>query len=201
MRELKMIDGIDFNAELRNLPYAILDLETTGIDHRSDGITEFAAILYDRGKTETFEQLINPEMPIPQAVADITGITDAMVAREPNFAEVAPVIHNLLEKRVFVSHNVPFDRGFLQFNLRRSISKTLETPSICTLKLSRAMLGLRSNKLENVLRHFGKKLEGAHRAMNDTEGVKDLLLEFFTILEGKGLRTLSDLARERLLIY
>ena len=59
-----------------------LDFESTGIDPAKDRITECGAVLWDWEKKiplQLYSEFVNPEMPIPEEVTDITGITDSMV--------------------------------------------------------------------------------------------------------------------------
>ncbi len=187
------------NKPLKNLPYVILDLETTGFKPTEAGITEIAIISFHNGKEETFETLINPEMPIPPVITNLTGITDEMVADKPKIAEVLPIVEQLFNDAIFVSHNVPFDWSFLDFFFRLHMKKPLSMPSLCTLRLARKMLGLRSNKLEKVAQHFGVSLRNAHRAMNDTVAVRDILLSFIDNLEKRGIKSGADLYEHNLI--
>ncbi len=61
------------------------DTETTGVKPDKDRIVEIAA--FDPVLNKTFVTLVNPGIPIPQEAAAIHGISDAMVATAPNFAE------------------------------------------------------------------------------------------------------------------
>ena len=181
------------NTPVRELPYAILDLETTGIKAGTAKITEVAIILYENGKEERFESFVNPECHIPDEITAITHITDDMVKNAPTINEIAPTLFELLRDRIFVSHNVPFDFSFFEYFFQKCLNLDYKTPSLCTLNLSRKLLKLPSNKLENVARHFNYNLRDAHRAMNDTEAVRACLLKFFDVLEKKGIMTYKDL--------
>ncbi|GAB4282672.1 MAG: hypothetical protein Kow0029_28370 [Candidatus Rifleibacteriota bacterium] len=184
---------------LKQLPFVILDLETTGFRPSESGITEIAIISIQNGKQETFETLVNPELPIPEEITRITGITDGMVADKPTIAEVLPILNDLFQDTIFVAHNVPFDWSFLDFFFRLHLKQPLKMPSLCTLRLARKFLNLKSNKLCNVAEHFGISLENAHRAMNDTMAVKDILFKLLDGLEAHGIRTGEDLYSHNLI--
>lgn len=184
---------------LKDLPYVILDLETTGIKPDRSGITEVAIISMVSGKEEVFETLVNPERPIPEEITKITGITEEMVSGKPTISELAPILDEMLKGAIFVSHNVPFDWGFLDYSFRRHLHKPLCMPSLCTLRLARKYLGLRSNKLCSVSEYFKIELKNAHRAMNDTRAVRDILFGFIDQLEKHGIRTGEDLYRNNLI--
>lgn len=187
------------NTEVSKLPYAILDLETTGFEPGKAKITEVAIIFYENGKEEHFETFVNPECHIPDEITKLTHITDDMVKDAPTIKEIAPVLFDMLKDRIFVSHNVPFDWSFFEYFFRQILDIDYKSPSLCTLNLSRKLLSLPSNKLENVARHFGYDLVDAHRAMKDTEAVKILLLNFFDTLKNKGIYTYKDLYSSGLL--
>ena len=184
---------------LKDLPYVILDLETTGFKPEEAGITEVAIISMVNGKEELFETLINPERPIPAEITEITGINDAMVLGKPTIGELAPVLDEMLKGRIFVSHNVPFDWSFLDYYFRRNLRKPLCMPSLCTLRLARKFLGLPSNKLSSVADYFKIELKNAHRAMNDTRAVKEILYSFIDQLEKHNIRTGYDLYKNNLI--
>jgi DNA polymerase III, epsilon subunit and related 3'-5' exonucleases len=93
--------------------YAIVDIETTGGNASSGGITEVAIVLHNGLEVEgRFETLINPEQHIPAYITALTGISNYMLADAPTFPEVADRIFRLLQGRVFVAHNVNFDFSF-----------------------------------------------------------------------------------------
>lgn len=186
------------NLPLKDLPYVILDLETTGFKPNESGITEVAIISMIDGKEEIFETLVNPEMRVPAEITEITGINDEMVRDKPTIGELAPVLEAMFKGRIFVSHNVPFDWSFLDYSFRKHLRKPLCMPSLCTLRLARKYLGLRSNKLSSVAEYFKIELKNAHRAMNDTRAVKDALFSFIDLLEKQGIKTGYDLYRHNL---
>jgi DNA polymerase III epsilon subunit family exonuclease len=184
---------------LKELPFVVLDLETTGFEPVSAGITEIAMISIRNGEEEIFEQLVNPNMPIPKQIVKITGITDEMVKDQPLIEEVIPIVDQILQDCIFVSHNVPFDWGFLDYATRKYLNKPLTMPSMCTLKLSRRFLNLSSNKLGAVAKHFNVNLENAHRAMNDTVAVKEILMGLLDRLSLEGYYTGRDLLEHKLI--
>ena len=72
-----------------NRPIVFFDLETTGVDPFTDRIVQVGAIkIHPDGEKEEWNQLINPQIAIPQVVIDVHGITDEMVKDKPTFAEL-----------------------------------------------------------------------------------------------------------------
>jgi DNA polymerase III subunit epsilon len=77
--------------------YAIVDIETTGGNASSSGITEIAIHIHNGQKViNHFTTLINPQVSIPNFITALTGISNAMVAAAPTFDEVAQKIYDLL---------------------------------------------------------------------------------------------------------
>lgn len=79
-------------------PLVILDLETTGVNIASDRIVEFSALKVSPGGAEEWLTLrLNPGIPISPEATRIHGISDADVANEPHFKDVAKRIAAFLE--------------------------------------------------------------------------------------------------------
>ena len=165
---------------MSNKKYAIIDIETTGGAAAREKITEIAIVLHDGTKViDSFESLINPERSIPPYITQITGISDAMVARAPKFYEIAKQIVTMTEGAVFVAHNVRFDYGFVQEEFRR-LGYTYTRQQLCTVKLSRqAFPGLRSYALGNLIEHFNIQTADRHRAMADTMATVEIFEKIF----------------------
>ena len=90
--------------------YAIVDIETTGSHAKGHGITEIAAIITDgTAEIERWETLVDPGLPIPLHITQLTGITNDMVEAAPTFEAIADELEEFLSGCVFVAHNVGFD--------------------------------------------------------------------------------------------
>lgn len=150
--------------------FAIVDIETTGGSAANSGITEIAIFIHDGQKIiEEFVSLINPQCAIPTYITALTGISNAMVASAPSFAEVAENIYTLLNNKVFIAHNVNFDFSFIKEHLLKEGFHFLP-PKLCTVRLSRkAFPGLASYSLGNLCRQLNIHLENRHRARGDAE--------------------------------
>ena len=158
------------------MQFAIVDIETTGGFPQQHGITEIAIVLHNGTEIEgTYSTLVNPHQPIPPFVANMTGISDAMVAVAPDFSEVAPRIFQLLQDRIFVAHNVNFDFSFVKHHLQES-GYNLQTPKLCTIRLSRKVFpGFRKYGLGHLCRELGIQIENRHRAGGDALATTEVL--------------------------
>jgi DNA polymerase III epsilon subunit-like protein len=104
------------------MKYAVIDLETTGLNPRFDRITEIACIIHEDGKPEIQRtSLVNPGILIPEEVAKITGITDAMVEKCDYFPLVATdVLEDVETCDLVIGHNIlKFDWPFLYWAFDR----------------------------------------------------------------------------------
>jgi len=157
--------------------YSVVDVETTGLSPERDRVTEVAIVRVQGGQIiYSYSSLLNPERPIPLFIQQMTGITDAMVAKAPTFAQVLPAITSHLAGTVLVAHNVRFDQGFLaaEFARARSVFPVLER--IDTVALARReMRGLPNYRLETLSKHLGVAV-GGHRALGDATVTAYLLL-------------------------
>ena len=116
-----------------------LDLETTGLSPRDDGITEIGAVILEEGKpTREWSTLVRPKKPIPPEIARMTGISNEMVRDAPAFSEVAPQLAALLEGALLVAHNARFDYGFLKQAFAREGMAFL-AQTLCTARLAREL--------------------------------------------------------------
>jgi DNA polymerase-3 subunit epsilon len=128
--------------------FALVDVETTGLNAQSDRIVQVAVRQLDRfGNTQRgWHSLVNPGRgPGP---THIHGITTKMLVGAPSFAAVAPVVGELVAGRVLVAHNAVFDWGFLQAESVRCVAGLDSSHRLCKLALARRLdLDVRDFKL------------------------------------------------------
>ncbi|KAB2845446.1 MAG: hypothetical protein F9K47_00140 [Burkholderiales bacterium] len=155
---------------------AIVDLETTGMSPTGDRVTEVAVMLVDDDVVvEEWTRLVNPEMSIPPAIQALTGISNALVADAPRFAQIAAELWTKLEGRVFVAHNARFDYGFLKNEFRR-LGSRFQAPVLCTVRLSRALYPrFRGHGLDALAARHGLHVADRHRALGDVRLVWQFL--------------------------
>jgi len=172
---------------LREIPFAFVDVETTGASadfgHR---IIEIGISRVEGGQVVAeYEHLLDPQRRISAGVTALTGITQEMVTGQPTFDQQLPAMLDLLRGAVVVGHNVRFDLGFLRKEFRRArqdICAALgeETHVLDTVRIARRRFGRGGNGLQALARRFGIVPDTAHRALADvrtTVGVFQILLE------------------------
>ena len=145
-----------------------LDLETTGLSPRDDGITEIGAVILEEGKpTREWSTLVRPKKPIPPEIARMTGISNEMVRDAPAFSEVAPQLSALLEGALLVAHNARFDYGFLKQAFAREGMAFL-AQTLCTARLARELEpDLESAGLDALSARYELGDTDRHRALGD----------------------------------
>jgi DNA polymerase-3 subunit epsilon len=152
-----------------------LDLETTGGSALDDRIIEIGLIEVDRGRyVGEWSTLVNPGRSVPFGIQNLTGITDAMLADAPRFADVAAMLVQRLAGKVLVAHNARFDYGFVKTELERT-GLRYTAPVLCTVKLSRRLAPhhARHNLDALILRHAIFCLD-RHRALGDARVLWEL---------------------------
>ena len=183
---------------LRELAYAVVDVETTGGGPpRGHRITEIAVVHVDGGEvTQEYSTLINPGRSIPPFIRSITGISPGMVARAPYFEHVADRVAEVLEGRIFVAHNAAFDRGFVRAVLIEARGEAPPFESLCTVRLARGLLPtLRRRNLDELARHYGVPIHGRHRAGGDALATARILLRLLDEAALQGIHDLEALRR------
>jgi len=180
------------------LAYAVVDVETTGgSPSRGHRITEVAVVEVTEGTiTGDFSSLVNPGRRIPSRIAELTGITDDMVAGAPYFEDVAQDLLSRLDGRVFVAHNVSFDWRFVSAQLADAIGDVPEAQQLCTVQMARRLTPeLRRRNLDSLATHFGIPIHARHRAHGDALATARVLLRLLDEARNRGITDLGALQR------
>lgn len=175
--------------------YVIIDIETTGGSPKTSKITEIAIYKHDGNNViDEFETLVNPEIPIPDFIVNLTGISDKMVQDAPKFYEVAKKIVEFTDGCIFVAHNVNFDYGVIRHEFRK-LGYDYRRKNLCTVVASRKIIpGHDSYSLGKLTKDLGINIVGRHRAGGDALATAKL----FTILHEKSSGELVGLINEDL---
>ena len=152
-------------------PIVFVDLETTGGSIIHDRITEIGIIEVGPQGVSEWSTLVNPQTSIPPFIERLTGISNAMVAEAPTFAEVAEEVLQRLQGRVFVAHNARFDYGFLKNEFKRH-ERNFRATVVCSVKLSRRLFPDEfKHNLDSIIARHQLPLESRHRALSDARAV------------------------------
>lgn len=162
--------------------FSIIDIETTGSLRKGQRIIEIAIINIDDSEiVEEFSSFINPEIPIPQFITNLTGISNNDVVIAPKFFQVAKKIVEMTEGRIFVAHNVFFDFNFIRHEFSE-LGFMFSREKLCTVQLARKHLpGMKSYSLGQLAKDLSIPHPNAHRAMGDAKTTYEL----FKIIQKK----------------
>ncbi len=182
----------------------VLDVETTGMEPSQGArVCELAAVKVADGVLgQTFESLVNPEIPIDGAAYAVHHISSEMVRSAPTMAAVMPQFLAFIEGSAIAAYNAPFDMGFLNRELARTTVLFQEPgPVIDVLLLAKRCLPqLGRYPLWNVARHFQIDFPQQHRALQDAKVAAEALLRLLPLAREQGIRRVGDfvgLAQQR----
>ena len=158
------------------LEFAIVDLETSGLEPGNARVIEIAILLVNsKGEIhEEYATLINPGNG-QVGPTFIHHITEEAVLTAPTFQEVAGDILKRFENRIIVAHHAAFEDKFLATEFKRAGIKLPPLPALDTLWLSRESLDLPNYKMQTVLQHFGVEEIDLHTALGDVRALNKIL--------------------------
>ena len=202
------LDGAELGGvaevDLGLLEFAVVDLETTGWSPEQAAITEIGAVRVRAGarrgefvRQGEFASLVNPGTPVPPGIADLTGITDWMLAAAPRLGAVLPGLLDFAQGCVLVAHNAPFDLGFLVAGCGDLGLAWPGFTVLDTVMLARRVMDpdeVPDCKLSTLAGFFGARTAPNHRALADARATADVLSWLIRRLAHRGIRTLRQLS-------
>ena len=173
--------------------YVVFDLETTGFSPVNNQIIEIGAVKVEKGRvTERFSTFVNPNVPIPYKIEELTGIRDDMVLDAPDIAHALPEFLSFCGGAVMVAHNAGFDMSFISKNCER-LGYPCDYTVMDTVALARVLLPqLNRFKLDTVAKALKIPLDNHHRAVDDAACTAEIFVKFLKMLEERGIHTLED---------
>jgi DNA polymerase-3 subunit epsilon len=181
---------------IREVPFVVVDVETTGGRPPGDRVTEIGAVRVRAGRVEAeWSSLVNPGRSIPPFVSRLTGIRDAAVAVAPPFGHVADDFLEFLGGAAFVAHNALFEWRFVNAELLHARGGRLTNARLCTVRLARRLLPhVKRRNLEALAWQFGIEIDGRHRALPDARATARILLALLDLAQEQGVVDERDLA-------
>ena len=173
--------------------FLVVDTETNGLGGDACEMTEVGAVLVGGGELhDRWSSLVRCNRPLGRGIQRFTGITQEMMADAPGLEEVLPPLQELLNGRVLVAHNAPFDRRVLRRAFELIGLEWPNPPVLCTAALARKLLPLQSRRGLGVLADaLGIEVDAAHRALADAETCARVLCALFPRLCANAL-TIAD---------
>ncbi len=188
---------MNFDLPISEIVFTAFDFETTGLTPGVDRIVEFGAVRFRGSEVlDTFDRLVNPEMPISEGALAVSGITNAMVAAQPAVGKILPEFTAFAGDTILVAHNAPFDLAFLRAALLDYSMEDVKNVIVDTLVLAkRAFPRQKSYSLQNLVAFLGVPPNNAHRAADDAE----MCMKLFNACVG-ALSFMGDLTLGEILI-
>ena len=173
--------------------YVVFDLETTGFSPETNRIIEIGAVKVQNGKiVDKFSTFVNPQVPIPFRIEQLSSINDSMVIDAPVIADILPEFMKFCEGCVMVAHNADFDMSFIKKNCQR-LDIPCKPTIVDTVALARVLLpNLNRFKLDTVAKALGVSLENHHRAVDDAGCTAEIFVKFIEMLRERGMSTLDE---------
>ncbi|WP_434414715.1 PolC-type DNA polymerase III [symbiont of Argiope bruennichi] len=182
--------------------YILFDLETTGLYPQFNEIIEFAGIKIKDGKeVERLEILIKPKVEVNSFITSLTKITNEMLKNKNSIENEIRNIQKFLGDSVLVAHNAIFDFGFLNFAFEKYLNTSLKNIVIDTLALSRSIVFCKKHNLANLSKELKvpyDALDKAHRAIYDTEILRDCFFKLLKIYQEKYQSKYHQLLKDKL---
>ncbi|MBP3339182.1 MAG: PolC-type DNA polymerase III [Lachnospiraceae bacterium] len=190
------LKDIVINSKGQNLDdtYVVFDLETTGFSATYDKIIEIGAVKIKNGEiVDRFSTFVNPQIPIPYHIEEVTSINDSMVVNADTIDVVLPKFLEFCEGCIMVAHNAEFDMSYIIKN-SRDLGVEREYTVVDTVYLARFLLpSMARYKLDNVAKALGIVLKNHHRAVEDAECTAEIFVKFIEMLKGMDIHDLDKL--------
>ena len=184
------LKGIVTNSKGQSMDgsFVVFDIETTGFSPLTCRIIEIGAVRVEKGViTDRFSTFVNPKVPIPYRIEQLTSINDAMVMDAPDIETILPKFLEFCQGAVMVAHNADFDMSFIIENCKRQgISD--DFTYIDTVGMARFLLpALNRFKLDTVAKAVGVSLAHHHRAVDDAACTADIFVKFVEMLRERDI--------------
>ena len=175
--------------------YVIFDIETTGLSAKFCKIIEIGAVRIDANGKELgrFSEFVNPEVPIPYNITQLTSITDGMVINAPTIEVILPKFLEFAKGAILVAHNAQFDTGFIREFAGR-LGLPYDFTALDTMTLGHVFVpDLGRYTLDRLGNHFKIKNKHHHRACDDADATALIFMELMKLARKAGCETLKDL--------
>lgn len=160
------------------------DTETTGLDAKHCQIIELAMFLLKKnGPSWEYDKFIQLRDGghVPKEIAELTGITDEMLAEGISESEAARAFCSAISisgNTLLIAHNCQFDLGFVWELLRRAYGRREGDRLISSVDWLDSLTVYRDraaypNALEDAIKHYGltDKVANTHRAIDDAKAL------------------------------
>lgn len=178
--------------------YIAIDLETTGLNPKTERIIEIGAVKVQEGAViDRYSTFVSPERKLDERIEKLTGICDADLKDAPILDEVLPKLLSFCGEMPLLGHHIIFDYSFLK---RAAVNRRyeFERDGIDTLKICRYFMPEEEKKnLAAACRYFSVDSGESHRAFSDALAAHLLYQE----LRKRYFLTMPEVFSAKQLIY
>ncbi|MDD6156284.1 MAG: PolC-type DNA polymerase III [Lachnospiraceae bacterium] len=173
--------------------YVVFDIETTGFSPSVNKIIEIGAVKVEQGKiTGKYSVFVNPQVPIPFRIEELTSINDSMVMDAPTIDVILPEFMDFCRDCTLVAHNADFDVSFILHNCEE-LGIDYRPTYVDTVALARILLpSLNRFKLDTVAKALNVSLENHHRAVDDAGCTAEIFVKMIAMLKERGIEDLNQ---------
>jgi len=191
----------DIGISLSDVTFIVLDLETTGASPQQGcAITEIGAVAVRGGQIlGEFSTFVDPQVPLPEYIINLTGITDQMLKGAPLIADAYKDFITFVEQHEqvhLVAHNAPFDIGFLKAAARTVRQPWPKYEVLDTVRLARLVVDrseILNYKLGTLSQFFQTQTLPNHRALDDVKTTVEVLHRLIERAAGYDVFTIQNL--------
>jgi DNA polymerase-3 subunit alpha (Gram-positive type) len=177
----------------------VFDIETTGLSVQNCKITEIGAVKIKNGEViDKFNTFVNPEVPIPQEIVELTSITDEMVADAPKIREALEAFFDFVgsSSTLLVAHNANFDTGFIRY-AAKECGMEFGNPYLDTVALSRFLNpDLKKHKLDSLAEYYQLGDFNHHRACDDAYILALIYMKMISVMKERDIKSFEQLKRD-----
>jgi len=189
---------IPSSTPLDELCFAVMDVETTGFNHKKgDEIIEVGSVMIEGGEIErdkTFHELVYPNRHVPDHIHELTGIQREMLVDGPSFFGMLQQFLKFIGGNIIVGHNIHFDLGFINPKLKKYYRTSIKNRTIDTIRIARSLhIQSRSFSLDNLLAFYRIEPVGRHTALGDAFLTAEVFIRLMAALKKHHISTLAGL--------
>lgn len=174
--------------------YVVFDIETTGFSPLKNRMIEIGAVKVEKGiVVDRYSTFVNPDVPIPFQIEQLTGINDNMVLTAPKIEVILPKFLEFCGDAAMVAHNASFDISFIA-HYAKQLGIVYQPTVLDTVSLARLLMPkLNRFKLETVAKAMNISLANHHRAVDDAGATAEIFIAFLKMLKEREISTLDQL--------
>lgn len=174
--------------------FVVFDIETTGFVPTKNKIIEIGAVKVTAGEiVDRFSEFVNPEIPIPMEITELTSIKDSDVMDADTIEDILPRFLEFCKDSVLVAHNAKFDTSFIRYNAEK-LGLEYNFTHTDTIEIARLVMPRQKTyQLHKLAEALKVQTLHHHRAVDDAEMTAGIFIKEIGLLAEKQVYTLDEL--------